>query len=307
MGSIVFEFASCGRGVPMALSAQVVAFPEPVRKSVLVVGENAEVKRFFDSDFLSDEVSLEFCSVQAAALERLAVQPYDLVISCGEDEITDDIDLFCRIQSAVLFSFKVIIVAPPATPSELIDAMRSHVFSVFSTPFDPASLADMIELATNVPLWTDGIFVASAKPDWIALRVRCSRVTAERLVQFGKELNIDVDESTRDAIMAAFRELLLNAMEHGAKFDPNLKVDVGYLRTPRLILYYLRDPGMGFDLPSLDHSVLNNPRDDPMRHLAIRVEKGLRAGGFGIHLAKELMDEMVYNDLGNEVVILKYQ
>jgi anti-sigma regulatory factor (Ser/Thr protein kinase) len=44
-----------------------------------------------------------------------------------------------------------------------------------------------------------------------------------------------------------------------------------------------------------------------MRHLAIRVEKGLRAGGFGIHLAKELMDEMVYNDLGNEVVILKYQ
>jgi anti-sigma regulatory factor (Ser/Thr protein kinase) len=291
----------------MLSSSRIDSFPKLAQKNVLVVGENPDVKRFFDSDFISDEIRLDFCALQANALNKIAESAYDLVISCGEDEITDDIELFNRIQTAVLSPFKVIIVAPPATPAELIEAMRSHVFSVFSTPFDGAGLADMIELATNVPLWTDGISIVSAKPDWIALRVRCSRITAERLVQFGKELNIDVDECTREAIMAAFRELLLNAMEHGAKFDPNLRVDVGYLRTPRLVLYYLRDPGVGFDLDTLDHAALNNPKDDPMRHLAVRVEKGLRAGGFGIHLAKELMDDVVYNDLGNEVVILKYQ
>lgn len=291
----------------MLSSSKVVAFPKPVQKSVLVVGQNPDVKRFFDSDFISDEIHLDFCALPAHALGRIAEHAYDLVISCGVDEITDDIDLFCRIQPTVLSPFKVIIIAPPATPAELIDAMRSHVFSVFSTPFDAASLADMIELATNAPLWTDGISVASAKPDWIALRVRCSRITAERLVQFGKEMHIDIAESTREAIMISFRELLLNAMEHGAKFDPNLRVDVGYLRTARLVLYYLRDPGVGFDLDTLDHAALNNPEDDPIRHLAIRVDKGLRAGGFGIHLAKQLMDDVVYNDLGNEVVILKYQ
>jgi anti-sigma regulatory factor (Ser/Thr protein kinase) len=291
----------------MLSSSKIVALPKPIQKSVLVVGENPDVKRFFDSDFISDEIRLDFCAQLANAFDRIAEHAYDLVISCGEDEITDDIDLFNRIQSAILSPFKVIIVAPPATPAEVIEAMRSHVFSVFSTPLDAAGLADMIELATSALLWTDGISVVSAKPDWIALRVRCSRVTAERLVQFGKELNIDILESTREAIMMAFRELLLNAMEHGARFEPNLKLDVGYLRTPRLVLYYLRDPGTGFDLDSIDHAALNNPKDDPMRHLGIRVERGLRAGGFGIQLAKDLMDDVVYNDLGNEVVILKYQ
>jgi anti-sigma regulatory factor (Ser/Thr protein kinase) len=290
----------------MSSLAKVVPFPVRARKRVLVVGENAELKRFFATDLVSDEIKLDSCSVPALALEKLAVHPYDLLISCGEDAISDDINLVYQIQSATTSSLKVIIVAPPTTPAELIEAMRAHVFSVFSVPFDHAALADMIELAIKVPLWTDGILLLSAKPDWIALKVRCSRVTAERLVQYGRELKIDIPDQQREAIMSSFRELLLNCMEHGGRFDPNLKVDVGYLRTPKVILYYLRDPGMGFDLSAVDHAVFSNPADDPLRHIAIRVERKLRAGGFGIQLAKELMDDLVYNELGNEVVIMKY-
>jgi anti-sigma regulatory factor (Ser/Thr protein kinase) len=290
----------------MSPAPRVVAFPGPARKTVLVVGDNPEVKAFFDSDFLSDEVNLEFCERHGAAVELLTQNPYDLVVSCGEDEITDDIEIYQCMQSIAARPFKVIIVAPPATPHELIEAMRAHVFSVFSIPFDRAMFGDMVELAINAPLWIDGIFIVSAKPDWIALRVRCSRITAERLLQFGRELKIDVDEGTRDAVMTAFRELLLNAMEHGAKFDPNMKLDVGYVRTSKMLLYYLRDPGMGFDISTSDCAAVNNPADDPFRHMAVRLEKGLRAGGFGIQLARQLMDDLVYNDIGNEVLITKY-
>jgi anti-sigma regulatory factor (Ser/Thr protein kinase) len=235
----------------------------------------------------------------------LAQRTFDLLISCGDDSILDDIQMYEQVQRIAPHPFKVIIVAPPAAPQELIDAMRAHVFSVFSIPFDRAALSDMIELAVNASLWIDGIVVLSAKPEWIALRVRCSRLSAERLLQFGRELKVDLPEQIREGVMTAFRELLMNAMEHGAQFDPGLKLDVGYVRTERLLLYYLRDPGMGFDIATVDCS-LNNPPEDPLRHLAIRLEKRLRAGGFGIQIARDVMDEFVYNDIGNEVLIAKY-
>ena len=289
----------------MTRSAKIVSFPDVARKRVLVAGEISELKALFDSDFLSDEVSLEFCPQHSTALERLAQEPYDLLISCGADGISDDIEMYRHVSSIAPHPFQVIIVAPPTTAHEVIEAMRAHVFSVFSVPFDRAAFSDMVELAINAPLWIDGIFVVSAKPDWVALRVRCSRITAERLLQFGRELKIDMPIETRDAIMAAFRELLLNAMEHGAQFDPNHKLDVGYVRTPHMVLYYLRDPGPGFDISTAD-SALNNPAEDPFRHMAVRVEKGLRAGGYGIQLARDLMDDLVYNDEGNEVLIAKF-
>jgi anti-sigma regulatory factor (Ser/Thr protein kinase)/CheY-like chemotaxis protein len=290
---------------PVSSMAKIVAFPEPVRKRVLVVGENKEIESFFNSDFLSDEITLEFCTHHDMAIGLLTEKPYDLMISCGNDAIYDDIAIYERVEAIAPRPFKVIIVAPPTTADEVIQAMRAHVFSVFSVPFDRAALGDMIELAINAPLWIDGIYVVSAKPEWIALRVRCSRITAERLLQFGRELKIDLADDVRDAIMNSFRELLLNAMEHGAKFDPHCKLDVGYVRTRHMVLYYVRDPGTGFDLTTAD-CALNNTPEDPLRHMAVRLAKGLRAGGFGIQLARDLMDDLVYNDEGNEVLITKY-
>jgi anti-sigma regulatory factor (Ser/Thr protein kinase) len=291
----------------MSQPAKVIPFPEPLRKRILIVGNTPEMKAFLDSDDLSDEISVERCSSQSSALRMIRKKNFNLVISCGPVGIMDDIAMLQDFEVLGHGRFKLIIVTPYATPEELIEAMRSHVFSVFSEPLDHASFADMIEIALHVPLWSDGIEVVSAKPEWIALRLRCSRITVERLVQFGRELQINLDSETREAIMTSFRELLLNAMEHGAKFDPKAKIHVGYLRTSRMVLYYVRDPGTGFELATTDHSALNNPKEDQLRHIAVRIEKGLRAGGFGIYLAKELMDDVVYNEIGNEVIIVKYQ
>jgi anti-sigma regulatory factor (Ser/Thr protein kinase) len=36
------------------------------------------------------------------------------------------------------------------------------------------------------------------------------------------------------------------------------------------------------------------------------MEKGLRPGGFGIQLANEMLDSVVYNEQGNEVVLIKH-
>jgi anti-sigma regulatory factor (Ser/Thr protein kinase) len=73
-----------------------------------------------------------------------------------------------------------------------------------------------------------------------------------------------------------------------------------------MIIYYVRDPGKGFSFDALPHSALSNPPSDPAHHLTYRVEHGMRPGGFGILLATELVDELIYNEKGNEVLLVKY-
>ena len=45
--------------------------------------------------------------------------------------------------------------------------------------------------------------------------------------------------------MQALREILLNAMEHGAAFNPEQVVEVTAIRTARTMVFRVRDPGAG--------------------------------------------------------------
>ena len=99
--------------------------------------------------------------------------------------------------------------------------------------------------------------------------------------------------------------MLLNAIEHGGGSDPRKWVQVTYIRTSRAVVYHVQDPGRGFSLDSLAHAAVSSP-DDPFQHTAVRSEMGLRPGGFGILLAGKLVDEMLYNENGNEVLLIKY-
>jgi hypothetical protein len=70
-------------------------------------------------------------------------------------------------------------------------------------------------------------------------------------------------------------------------------------------LVQIRDPGKGFSLAKIQHAAVCNPDDSPTRHVEIRAEKGQRPGGFGILMARNFVDELLYNERGNEVVFVK--
>jgi anti-sigma regulatory factor (Ser/Thr protein kinase) len=104
----------------------------------------------------------------------------------------------------------------------------------------------------------------------------------------------------------AFTELLNNAIEWGGRLDANLKVRISLIRTKRAIIYRIDDPDPGFRLEELKHAAVNNPEQDPLAHAKVREEKGLRPSGLGILMTQSLVDELVYNEARNEVVLVKY-
>jgi anti-sigma regulatory factor (Ser/Thr protein kinase) len=100
--------------------------------------------------------------------------------------------------------------------------------------------------------------------------------------------------------------MLMNAIEHGAHFKATQHVSISYIRAKQMVLCRVKDPGEGFSFEELSHAAVSNPSSEPIRHEAIREEKGLRPGGFGILLTKNIIDELIYGETGNEVVLIKY-
>jgi CheY-like chemotaxis protein/anti-sigma regulatory factor (Ser/Thr protein kinase) len=271
---------------------------------VLLIGDHPEIRRG-----LRAAHALAGCEIVTAvgnvdAVRTVRSRAIDVVVTDPDTPVHDDLALVEELRAARP-GLKAIVLAPAAAPKEFIEAIRSHVFACFVAPFDITAVADMTKRAIDAVDWHDGIRLESGLPNWIALTVACRLVTAERLVHFMTEYQRELEEDDRDSLMTAFREMLMNAMEHGAGFDPEQVVHVTAVRTERAIVYHFRDPGTGFTPSQLEQKALANVEADPIAHIERRAEMGLRPGGFGILVAKQLVDEMFYNERGNEVLLIK--
>ena len=78
------------------------------------------------------------------------------------------------------------------------------------------------------------------------------------------------------------------------------------MRTSRILIYHVRDPGKGFAFDFLPHAAISNLPDTPAAHMEYRSAHDLRPGGFGILLTRSLVDELIYSERGNEVLLIKY-
>ena len=248
--------------------------------------------------------AIRYVPTNRDALQAASERAFELVITSDSTSGREDVELLRKIRR-VRPHTRMIILANESTPADVLAAMRDHAFSFFSTPYSPESLVQMVELATVAPSWDDGIELISSTPEWIRLEVRCQPRTADRLVQFMKEI-ADLPEREGGQVGMAFRELLLNAMEHGGGFDPDSHVFVEYVRAERMISCRISDSGPGFTLDEISHAAVANPTDNPLHHLKVRDELGLRPGGFGILLARQLVDQVLYSQDGNEVLLIKY-
>ena len=43
-----------------------------------------------------------------------------------------------------------------------------------------------------------------------------------------------------------------------------------------------------------------------MSHIEVRNRSGMRPGGFGILMASGIVDELIYSEVGNEVLLIKH-
>ena len=93
-----------------------------------------------------------------------------------------------------------------------------------------------------------------------------------------------------------------NAIEWGHRKNADLVLRITYRIDPTSITLIIQDQGPGFNPGNIPHAASD---EDPIGHIELRNELGLREGGFGIMLARGLVDDFRYNERGNEVTIVK--
>jgi anti-sigma regulatory factor (Ser/Thr protein kinase)/ActR/RegA family two-component response regulator len=277
--------------------------PVPVRIALLVGGDSQTEEQLHD--ILEPGLwALRHATDNAAALAMAGSKNFDLILTSEKTSGKEDIELLRKLR-CIRPHTRLIILTDESTPADVITSMREHAFSYFSKPFSPGALTVMIRLAIEEPCWDDGIDVVSATPEWIRIRARCDLKTADRVLQFFDEI-AELPNPERSEVGAAFREMLTNAIEHGGGLDPGQQVEISYLRARHMVTCRISDPGEGFTLDEIPHAAIANPADEPLRHLEYRDAQGMRPGGFGVLLTQRLVDELVYNEQGNEVMLIKY-
>jgi anti-sigma regulatory factor (Ser/Thr protein kinase)/ActR/RegA family two-component response regulator len=277
--------------------------PFPVR-TALLVGGDSQVEERLKSSLEPKAWAIQHVKDNAAALIVALRKTFDLIITSEKTTGKEDIELLRKMRR-IRPHTRLIILADESTPADVITSMREHAFSYFSRPFSLDALGVMIQHAIDEPCWDDGIEVVSATPEWIRITARCDFKTADRVLQFLDEI-AELPSAERHAVGVAFREMLMNAIEHGGRLDPNQQVEISYVRARHMVTCRISDSGEGFTLDEIPHAAVANPSDDPIRHIEYRESRGMRPGGFGVLLAQQLVDQVVYNEQGNEVMLIKY-
>src|SRR5215471_14323259 len=154
---------------------------------VLAIGTNRQISKALETALEERNCTFSRAAGSADSLRQLRRAPYDVVITDPATSIEEDLALLSELR-AIRPGVRVIVLAPESIPEDIIAALRARVFVVKSAPFDADEIAEYAQQAASVPDSPLGIEVLSAHRDWVSLRVKCQKLTAERLVEFLMEL-----------------------------------------------------------------------------------------------------------------------
>jgi two-component system, OmpR family, response regulator len=273
------------------------------RPRVLVVDDDRALRTVVGKLLQAEGVAVSTAADGVEALEKARKGQFDLLLLDIGLPGLNGLEVLGRV-AALRSAPKVVMMTSDDTPETILRAVREKAYAYLTKPMSPKEMVELIRNAIAAPVLPP-IEVVSARPEWVELLVPCSLEAVDRIQSFMKGMEARLADDVRDSVGTAFRELLMNAVEWGGKLDPTRRVRIAYVRTNRMLLYRIADPGPGFHPETLAHAAITHP-DNPLEHAQIREDLGLRPGGFGLLLVRSMVDELVYNEAHNEVLFVKY-
>jgi DNA-binding response OmpR family regulator len=167
------------------------------------------------------------------------------------------------------------------------------------------------------PYGAEELFEAIAHARAWRERMEARQIRGEIHVQFNSEvaflqevndflMSVTLSSPFTHEQVLALRQALLemgqNAIEWGNCHQSDQLVDITYRVHADRVEIVIRDQGEGFDRSRLPHAA---SAENPIAHMGVREKLGLREGGFGLLITNGMVDEMWYNDSGNEVTLIK--
>ena len=274
--------------------------------SILVADDDRILRTFLRTLLRKHKYSVDTAADGQAALRMAKKKKYDLLLLDMWMPRINGFEVLAMLRQQPAPP-RVVVITSDQTPQTMLRTVREQAYRYVTKPVDPQNLLEIVEDALVERPQSPPIEVLSASDTWVELLVPCDLDCARRIGYFLDQLKTGIADDVREEVGQAFRELLTNAVEWGGKLDPNRKVRIAFLHGKRMLLYRIADPGPGFKIEGLTHAAIGHGGgEDPLAHMEEREKKGLRPGGLGIFMTKALVDELLYNEARNEVVLIKY-
>jgi two-component system OmpR family response regulator len=194
----------------------------------------------------------------------------------------------------------VVMVTSLNDPNHRLSGVRVGANGYLTKPFTPHQLFEAIDAALA---WRDE-HASKGTTGEINFDIRSEVTYLQQTNDMLADLYLHTPLTERQVkdLKQVVNEMGGNAIEWGHRKNAELTVRITYRIDPEKVTLIIKDQGPGFDPGHIPHAASD---DDPIGHLDLRNEQGIREGGFGIMLAKGLVDEFHYNDSGNQVTLIK--
>lgn len=237
------------------------------------------------------------------ALDQLesAEQPFDLVITDINMPEMGGEELLREVKERG-YKLPVIVLTARSDPSLITECFTNDAYRFLTKPFTSDELKGVVEAALSES--REGTRPAAARQDeegWVELTAPSRQEYLDRFQDFTETLIASrLDDRSKNELKIAVQELGQNAIEWGNAMNKDATVRLSYRLLPDRIMIRIADDGRGFDPGQVP-----DPTIDPLQTIENRESRGKRPGGFGIHLARRVMDTVSYNEAGNVVTMEK--
>ena len=148
----------------------------------------------------------------------------------------------------------------------------------------------------------DGALVVRTPADgWVELTAPSRKEHLDRVSLFLDVLaRTRLSPEAREDIGLVVDEMIANACEWGNRGDARRRIRVSYGIFADEVVVKVEDEGDGFRPDEVP-----DPTGAPAEVVRQRRQAGKRLGGFGLHVARKLMDRVFFNERGNVVMLAK--
>jgi serine/threonine-protein kinase RsbW len=263
------------------------------QRRILIVDTNEELRTLLSrvlADFGHEVVAT---GDREEALAREDLEDFDLVISDLTDDAESGVQIVSEIKRKSLL-VPVVVSSDETQHQGIIKAFKLGASNYVRRPYDRDELRDIVERTLSYKLR----FVEDVKvlpfvrekvefelPSDISLMNGVLHYLHERVVQLG------IINPERSNLFIALDEAFANAVKHGNKGDVSKIVRITADLSAREARFTIEDEGEGFRVTEIP-----DPRDPANL---------FKASGRGVLLIYNIMDEVMYNDRGNRLTMIK--
>lgn len=225
------------------------------------------------------------------------------------DSMNDDVALFDRfLELGSTRPPPVVVCGVDPNAKLVLHCLNRGAADFLAKPFAPDELTQAVERALRrrgAPggaAGSEAIVADSPIAGWIELTAPSELEQLRRLQRFSDALFASrLPKDVCEDLKMAVEEVGRNAVEWGNRFSPDKRLHVSYCLFDDRVVIKVEDEGDGFTPKNVP-----DPTADPVKTMQDRQNAGKRPGGYGVFLIQRLVDDIVYNEKGNAVLLIKY-